>query len=208
MVKNSNKNGVNIKNCTNITINNNYIINSRVIGINATNMNESTISNNTVNGSGNYGFYLFESNNVTIHSNTVQSALNYSIGLFNNSNSNIIYNNYFDSLADVNTTGNNTWNTTKTLGTNIINGLYLGGNYWSNYTGSDGDNDGLGETNYTISSGNVDLLPLVAVKPPEDFTATAASSSSINIAWTKGSKVNTTYIRYKQGSIAPVDLTD
>ncbi len=40
----------------------------------------------------------------------------------------------------------NYWNTTRTAGTNIIGGSWLGGNYWSDYTGVDTDGDGLGDT--------------------------------------------------------------
>jgi len=59
---------------------------------------------------------------------------------------NTIYNNYFDNPLNAQNNGNNTWNITKTSGTNIIGGSWLGGNYWSDYNGSDLDNDGLGDT--------------------------------------------------------------
>jgi len=58
------------------------------------------------------------------------------------------------------------WNISKTLGTNIIGGSYLGGNYWSDYTGNDTDKDGLGDTllpyqgTTSIDSGG-DYHPLV-----------------------------------------------
>jgi hypothetical protein len=45
-----------------------------------------------------------------------------------------------------------TWNTTKTLGTNIKGGPYLGGNWWNNYTGVDTTWDGLGDTNIPYNS--------------------------------------------------------
>lgn len=57
-------------------------------------------------------------------------------------------------------------NTTVTTSTNILGGLYLGGNYWSNPSGTgysdlctDTDGDGFCDTPYTVS-GITDLLPL------------------------------------------------
>ncbi len=52
------------------------------------------------------------------------------------SNDNCIYNNYFNNTNNSYDDGNNIWNTTKTLGVNIIGGPYLGGNYWSDYMGT------------------------------------------------------------------------
>ncbi len=67
---------------------------------------------------------------------------------------NQIYNNKFSVDNDIGS--ENTYNITKTPGTNIVGGLYLGGNYWSAYTGTDTDGDGIGDTPYEY-----DQLPLV-----------------------------------------------
>ncbi|HMB44783.1 MAG TPA: NosD domain-containing protein, partial [Candidatus Methanoperedens sp.] len=61
----------------------------------------------------------------------------------------------------------NNWNTTKQSGTNIVGGLYLGGNYWAypNGTGfsqtcSDANKDGICDSIYELYAGNKDFLPL------------------------------------------------
>ncbi|MEW6070283.1 MAG: NosD domain-containing protein, partial [Candidatus Thermoplasmatota archaeon] len=81
------------------------------------------------------------------------------------SSNNLIYNNYFDNTNNAYSYGGsgNRWNITKTLGGNIVNGAYLGGNYWSDYAGIDADGDGLGDVPYLIlgSTREQDKLPLI-----------------------------------------------
>ena len=56
----------------------------------------------------------------------------------------------------------NVWNSTEPItytykGSNFTN--YMG-NYWDDYTGSDTNGDGIGETPYIIDENNIDNYPL------------------------------------------------
>ena len=87
---------------------------------------------------------------------------------------NLIYNNYLDNHHNAVDTAGNYWSIEKTPTEygNIIGGSFLGGNYWSDYTGVDEDDDGLGDTPYEIPNPmpmqewNKDYLPLVMPNQP------------------------------------------
>ena len=127
--------------------------------------NNNTLVGNTADSNSYRGIFLWSSSNNSLTGNNVSN--NYrGVYLSSSSNDNHIYNNYFDNAINAYDDGNNTWNISKTSGTNIISGLWLGGNYWSDYTGKDTDSDGIGNTRLPYnSSGNIlnggDCLPLV-----------------------------------------------
>ncbi|HWR28173.1 MAG TPA: NosD domain-containing protein [Candidatus Thermoplasmatota archaeon] len=149
---------------------------------------------NTVAGNQQNGIHLDSS-----HQNIISdcSIYNNSLhGIFiRNSNSNLIYNNYFNNTNNAEDNGNNRWNISKTPGLNIIGGVFIGGNFWSNYTGFDNDGDGLGDTNYTIPGGtNTDHHPLVRANQPPNKPAKPSGIVS--------GKINTLYT-YKTSAIDP-----
>ncbi|AAM05145.1 NosD domain-containing protein [Methanosarcina acetivorans] len=80
--------------------------------------------------------------------------------------------NYYTAKATNIKTGKNSivLDTTKTSGTNIVGGPFLGGNYWAKPDGTgfsqncnDRNKDGIGDSTYTASAYDVDYLPLVSI---------------------------------------------
>ena len=157
-----------IKNCN--VLNYNYGILLHVSS------NNNLIENNTIIGGGFSAITIWDSSNNIITGNTLNS-LNKGIHFQDLCENNLIYNNNFtnegENANDPDTASTNIWNISKTLGTNIIGGECIGGNYWNDddydrtdiYSGPNQDqlgSDGIGDTPYTSSNGNViDELPLV-----------------------------------------------
>jgi parallel beta-helix repeat protein len=132
-----------IRNC-NITGNSYY-------GIAIIDSDYNTLSNNTVTRNDGVGITLVSSTGNSITNNTVQEN---DIGIhLQNSNDNTIHHNNLihNTRQAVNQNSRNTWD----------EGYPSGGNYWSNYSGEDANNDGIGDTPYTIDSNNQDKYPLM-----------------------------------------------
>ena len=126
---------------------------------------DNILNSNTISLNNNNGMHIYSSDN-EVTNNTVKWNEGYGIRI--SASNNLIYNNYFNNTNNAYDSGTNRWNVTKQGGLNIIGGHYLGGNYWSDYTGEDSDGDGLGDTPYTIPGGtNKDYLPLVTALPAD-----------------------------------------
>jgi len=110
----------------NIEVVGNTVTNADGYGIKLDTALFSSVRGNTVTGSGYNGIYVYDGYENEIYNNYLDNTSNG----FNQSPSGFT----------------NFWNIAKTLGTNIVGGDYLGGNFYGDYTGEDLDGDGLGDT--------------------------------------------------------------
>ncbi len=135
--------------------------------------NYNNISGNTANKTSR-GIHLDSSDGNTLSGNTVASNSVSGLFMCAGSDRNLVFNNYLNNTinADINNT-KNTWNTTRTAGTNIIGGSYVAGNFWAtpagtgfSQTAQDANGDGIADSVYT-GKDFVDYLPLVFTSTPQ-----------------------------------------
>jgi parallel beta-helix repeat protein len=142
------------------------------IGIEIYQSSGNTVQGNEVAANLKYGITVwYSSNNNSITGNNVTANKDEGIYLFSSSNNNAIYHNNFignvvQAFVDSTSVGN-AWD----------NGYPSGGNYWSDYNGTDLYNgsyqnltgsDGIGDTPYVIDANNLDNYPLMAPYVPFD----------------------------------------
>lgn len=184
-ISNSDTCGICIDNSDNHVIINNTISENGWDGIHLQYSSNCAIDNNNLSENG-VGIQLQQTSDSNIITNNVITTTDAgadSIIIVNCSNNNI-YNNYFEGRTVCEQTNNNIWNTTKTPGTNIIGGPYLGGNYWAlpegggfSQTHADTDNDGISDTTYILSLTEADQLPLSTLT--EDYDLLIAGSTTV-----------------------------
>jgi len=192
----ANRNGIQLDSSNGNTLADNNASSNGNDGIWLSSSSDNNISDNTVNSNGNHGINLLSgSSGNTIANNIVSSNSNEGIYIVQSSNNNIIanntitlnnegiridassdntiYNNFFNNSQNVISDGSpNFWNTTKIPGTNIINGTWIGGNFWANPFGTgfsenafsciDSDGNGICDSSYPLGENNADYLPLAA----------------------------------------------
>ena len=156
-----------LKYSSNNTISNNSITNNKY-GIFLRASSNNKISNNKINNNNVYGIFLFDSSNKNIISN---NNIKYNTNgiILNESNNNKVYRNSFisNTVQAKNHGTGNLFNLTKPTG----------GNYWSDYTGTDLNDDGFGDTPYTFTGGQ-DNLPLI---PQPKITNISPANGTVSV---------------------------
>lgn len=160
--------------CSNVTIRDNTIF-SMGVCVGLDNSSDCVITGNTAFGTGLEGNYLIELTNCSrcfIDNNTISGSTYYGIVLFSSSN-NLIYDNVISQnqyglcfsnqgkIGSRNTIFYNNFEGNLYQVSGVTSGNYFNtsseGNYWSDYTGKDADQDGIGDTPYS----NLDFCPLM-----------------------------------------------
>ena len=185
-----NNDGITILWASNNLILNNTFSNNENGGITLWNSSNNEISNNVCENNS-HSLYLdkYSSNNL-VSNNSLKNS-NYGVQIFRKSSYNYIYLNNFVNNGDniYSSDSTNIWNSTLPLqylynGNQYTN--YLG-NYWDDYTGRDANDNGIGDTPYSINS-DKDDYPLM--EPWENYPfLSEALTSKIEIK-TKGKEVN------------------
>ena len=155
-------------------------------------------------------------NNIIIESNS------YGVYLYSGTG-NVFYNNYFNNTNNLRwgSVYANVWNVTKQLGSNIVGGGFIAGNFWAKPDGTgfsqtcnDTNIDGICDDPYSLETNNIDYLPLSPYYdgvPPEItfLTAGAHSPGSVTVKFeAEDNVVNCTleidgvsYSLYRDGNI-------
>ncbi len=180
--------GITLLNSNNCTISNNsckgiFLTRDRNTASVANNLISDNIFHDAV-----YGIYLYGFSPNYIENNTFINnvLINNDYGIrIRDARNNTFYKNsiIYSSIADIypESSGGNTWSSPSQV-TYWYNGIeYTGyvGNYWSGYTGTDADGDGIGDSDYTVIGTEVDSYPLMfpaynyvqSEAPTADFTS-------------------------------------
>jgi parallel beta-helix repeat protein len=145
--------GIQLYYVSNVTVKNTQV-KAFWVGIHLASSSNNSISGNNVTNNGGNGIEVSYSSNNTICGNNITESDFNGISLGSSSLNNKFYHNNFM---------NNTKQVYGYVSANVWdNGYPSGGNYWDDYDGTDANQDGIGDTSYTLEVGTTeDEYPLM-----------------------------------------------
>jgi nitrous oxidase accessory protein len=183
-----NRYGFYVPNSEGNVISNNTLSENKDYGILLSTGVGNTLSGNNASNNGR-GIHLGNSDSNKILDNTMVSNEIYGLFICPKSDKNNVFNNYFNNTVNAipNNGTDNIYNIEKTVGTNIVGGPYLAGNYWAKPNGlgpseitPDTDGDGIADKVYRLENSDyVDRMPLVAVEVKETVLPVANFSTNV-----------------------------
>lgn len=165
--------GVKVSNTFDVSLEDNTINTNSVYGVQVTDSSGFSITKNAISDNKYAALQIENSEDITITDNNFsRTETGPVLAIGNGVRRADIYNNYFASKENVHVddiSSNIVWNLTQKVGTNILGGPYLGGNYWGSASGmfgfsdsvKDEDGYGIGDEPFEINKFNIDHLPLV-----------------------------------------------
>jgi parallel beta-helix repeat protein len=146
--------------------------NNSIVGNNITNngygiylydSSNSSVVENNITANNEDGIHLWSSSNNSIVGNNITANDEHGILLYYSSNNSIYFDNFINNTVNADSSwSSNIWNSPAPItytynGSEYVN--YLG-SYWSDYSGIDIDNDGIGDSSYSVDSES-DYYPLM-----------------------------------------------
>ena len=128
-----------------------------------------TIANTHIENSSIDGISIGYSSRIHIIGSTIKKCA-YGLMMSLNSDITIIHNNFVDNTHAVYIDQGGIWD----------DGYPFGGNYWSNYTGSDANHDGIGDTPYAIMGGAQDRYPFMQPSGWKTFAVNVTAPDQVN----------------------------
>jgi parallel beta-helix repeat protein len=143
--------GVSLSNSFNNTFFGNNITHHFTVGISLSDSSNNIINDNNITNTPLFGVALYDSTNNTVTDNNIKANY-YGIKLSDSADTIIYHNNFIDNSVQTSVESSNClWD----------DGFPSGGNYWSDYNGTDADGDSIGDTPYVIDENNQDNYPLM-----------------------------------------------